>query len=256
MSTRQLAFGPATLFATPQTDVNGTALVNPTPVKFGAAQEASIDFKRSVKELFGQSQFALAVGAGQTSITGSIKWAQINSLLFMPLVLGIAPTAGSTVDYIDTTGTVVPSTPYTVVPTPPNSGTFSADRGVIDGNDNPLVYVTGTPTAGQYAMVGGTYTFSSADHTSGLRVFIDFQYTLSSIGYKAQMTNPLQGNQPTFSLDLIREYQGVQELWTFPKCVSSDFKLDSKQQDWSIPSMNFTAFVGDNGSPFSVNTLS
>lgn len=256
MSTRQLAFGPGTLFATPLTDINGNALVNPTPVKFGACQEVSFDIKRSIKPLFGQSQYALAVGAGQTDISGTMKFAQINSLLFVPLVLGLTPSSGSVVDYIDTSGTVVPATPFQVTVTPPNSGTFAADKGVIDGNDNPLTYVTGTPSAGQYSLSGATYLFSSADHTSGLRVFINYQYNLASTGYKTVGTNPLQGYQPTFSLDVAREYNGVQELWTFPKVVAADLKIDTKQQDWSIPSLNFQAFVGSDGSPFTVSTLS
>ena len=56
-------FGSGALFA-----VRGD-VANSTPVKFGALQEASVEFSASSKELYGQFQFPLAVARGTSTVS-------------------------------------------------------------------------------------------------------------------------------------------------------------------------------------------
>ncbi len=101
--------------------------------------------------------------------------------------------AGPTVEYIDSTGSTVPTTsPYTIQVVPPTGGAFVADRQVKDAFGNIFTNVgsSGAPTAdGTYTCTPtGLYTFyygGSPQDDAGIEVFINYNY---SIGYFAYGT--------------------------------------------------------------------
>ena len=61
--------------------------------------------------------------------------------------------------------TAIPTTPFIISPTPPNTGTWSADLGVRDINNTPMTRVASAPTTGQYALtaaaLGATASFAT-----------------------------------------------------------------------------------------------
>lgn len=244
----QFAFGSGILWGTPLQDAAGTAITNPTPVQFGTLQDASFDFACDLKELFGQNQFAVAIGRGKGKLTGKAKFAQLNGLLINSLFFGQTMSTGLIADYYDTTGSAIPSvSAYTITPTPPSSGTWAADLGVRDSNGLPMVRVAASPATGQYTVSNvGLYTFSSAD--SSATVFISFQYTTTSTSArKSVVQNVAMGYAPSFKVDFMMPYAGKTLTISWPNAISTKLSFATKLDDFMVPEFDFSGFADASG---------
>lgn len=238
----QYGFGSGILIGTAQTDATGTALATPTPTQFGIMQNASVDMSFDLKELFGQYQFPVAIGRGKGKITGKAQFAQVNGLTLNSLFFGQTLTTGTLAEVIDTTGASIPTTPFTITPTVPGSGTWATDLGVLDSTGIPLTRVVSGPTTGQYSVAAGIYTFAAAD--TGKVVRINYQYTASStVAKKLTVSNLLMGQAPTFRADLMIPYGGKQFVLTLPNCVSSKLAIATKIDDFTIPELDWSSFA-------------
>lgn len=241
----QLGFGSGIMVGTALTDAYGNSLANPTPIQLGVQQDTSVDFSFDVKELMGQYAFPVAVGRGKGKITGKSKFAQLNGLTLNALFFGQTLTTGQLGEVIDTTGTVIPSSPFTITPTVPNSGTFAVDLGVIGPNGKPFTRAVSGPTTGQYSLAAGVYTFATAD--AGQIVKISYQYTATSTSMKKiTVANVLMGQAPTFRCDFLMQYGGNQFVLTLPSCVSTKLTLATKIDDFLVPEFDFSAFADSN----------
>ena len=157
-------FGTALMWATPLTNAAGAAVANPTPLLFGTMQEAEIEIKRDLKQLHGQNQFPVKIAGGKGSINGKAKFATIFGAMLETIMFGQSASSGIQASVYDTVGAVIPATPYQVTPTPPSSGTWLKDQGVIDAaTGRPMTRVASAPAAGQYSVAAGVYTFAAAD---------------------------------------------------------------------------------------------
>lgn len=242
----QFAFGAGVLVGTALTDAFGAALANPTPIQFGILQEASVDLSFDIKELFGQYQFPVAIGRGKGKITGKAKFAQLNGLTVNTLFFGQTLASGELGEVIATTGTAIPTTPFTITVTPPNSGTFANDLGVLDPNGLPMTRVASGPTTGQYSLSGATYTFASAD--VGKLVRISYQYTATSTTKKKlTISNVLMGQAPTFRADLLIPFNGQQFVLTLPQCTGSKLTFGTKLDDFMVPEFDWSSFADSAG---------
>lgn len=243
----QFVFGSGILWGTPTADASGNAIANPTPVQFGTLQDVSLDISFENKELFGQNQFAVAVGRGKGKIAGKAKFAQINGSLFNSLFFGQTLTAGLINDVYDMNGAAVPeSSPYTITPTVPGSGTWSQDLGVRDANGLPMTRVASAPIAGQYSVSAGIYTFAAAD--SGKTVFINYQYTaISTTAQKGTVSNVLMGYAPSFRVDLAVPFAGKSMIWTLPNAISTKLTIATKLDDFALPEFDFSGFADASG---------
>lgn len=242
----QNVYGSGVLWGTPLADASGASIATPTPVQFGVLQEVSLDFTFENKSLHGQNQFPIAMGRGKGKIGFKARAAQINAALFNSIFFGQTLTSGITSDVYDTTGTVIPATPYQITAVPPSAGTFAVNLGVNASGGIPMTRVTGTPAAGQYSVTaGGVYTFASAD--VGSTVFINYQYAASSTTAKQQTgNNLLMGYAPSFRADIYLPFQGKSAIWTFYKCIGSKLAMATKLDDFVIPEFDFEAFADDN----------
>jgi hypothetical protein len=247
----QFAFGSGILWGTPTTDAAGNAIAVPTPVQFGTLQEVSLDINFENKTLHGQSQFPVAVGRGKGKVTGKAKFAQMNGLLINSLFFGQTQTAGIINDVYDTTGAAIPaSSPYTITPTIPNSGTWSQDLGVRDSNGLPMTRVASAPATGQYSVAAGVYTFASADQ--GKTVYVNYQYTATSTSaVKSNIVNVPMGYAPAFRVDLLMPYQGKNMVWTLPNAISTKLTLATKLDDFTMPEFDFEGFADGAGNVLS-----
>src|SRR5258707_8219939 len=72
MSTPLAVFGPGILIA------SRTDITIPSPVNVGFAQEFSIEAAGTIKQLFGQNQWPLAVARGTIKGTGKFKSAEVS----------------------------------------------------------------------------------------------------------------------------------------------------------------------------------
>lgn len=240
-------FGSGTLWGV-RTDI-----ANATPVKFGALQDASVEFTSTTKELYGQFQFPLAVARGTGKIAGKAKFGQIQGRAFADLFFGQSLSAGQTTAANAEAQTVPASGPYTVQVT--NHTSYVADLGVAYAATGlPLIQVASSPAQGQYSVAPstGTYTFAAAD--AGAAILMSYQYTVSGSGQSFTLANPLLGVQPSFQIILETSYQSPGGLkkadLTLLNCVSSKLSLDAKQEDFTIPEMDFAAFANAAGNVF------
>lgn len=239
------AFGPGVLWATPLTDAHGNTVANPTPVMLAAMQEFSIDFSRDLKELYGQNQFPIDVAAGKGKIAVKAKNAQISARALDAVFFGLGLTAGEKRIQYETTGAVIPTTPFTITPTPADSGVYSHDLGVRDAQGYPMQRVASSPTTGQYSVntTTGVYTFATAD--AGNRVYISYGYGVSAIGYTQEVPNLLMGLAPKFRADYFSTYDGKQSVVSLYRCVSGKLSWGAKLDDHVIPELEFAPM--DNG---------
>ena len=213
-----------------RTDITGT-----TPVKFGAVQDVSLDFSGDLKELYGQNQFALALGRGKTKIELKAKFGQIRGQVFNDLYFGTTLGTGQTLFADSELGSIPGSSPYTV--TAANSATWTKDCGVFYAATGlPLAPVASGPATGQYSVAAGVYTFSTADH--GLAVLLNYEYTATT-GTSIAIGNPRMGVTPSFSAVFSQLFQGKQATFQLNNCVSSKLTWGTKQDDFTIPELDF-----------------
>lgn len=247
----QLAFGSGLIWGTPLTDANGNTIAVPTPIYLGVLQDCSVNIDADTKQLYGQQQFAVDIARGKAKISVKAKAAQILARAVNGLFLGQTQTTGSTKVFNDLAGTVIPATPFTITPTPPAGGTYASDLGVRDQFGVPYVRVATGPTAGQYSLSAGVYTFAAAD--TGKRVFISYRYTLTT-GQTLTSNNLLMGAIPTFVCDLAIDYQGRQTYFNFPQAVCGKFMVGTKQDDYTIPEYEMECFANGAGLAYTMST--
>jgi hypothetical protein len=239
----QFAFGTGSLWGTQTMDAAGNAIANLTPLKFGEVQDVTIDVSRDIKLLHGNLMMPVAVGGGKMKIDVKAKFARISGRLFSDLYFGQGFTGGTLTGVLnDTTGSVIPSTPYTVTVVPPSSGTWVRDLGVVDSNGLAYTRVASAPTTGQYSVAAGVYTFAAADTTK--QVFISYTYTATSTNAKVlSLTNLPMGYLPTFGMDLAVQFNGKQMNWRFPNCAAGKLSFDPKQDDFTQADLDINVFA-------------
>lgn len=241
-------FGAGDIFAKLVQDAYGNAISNPTPIRIGGAQEFSLDFAGDLKEFYGQGRYALLVAQAKVKTTGKMQGALMNGLALNTLFFGLGVTSG-TMKAInaDTTGTVVPATPFTITPTVPNTGTWVEDLGVQNDQGDTLVRVATAPATGQYSVAAGVYTFAAAD--TGVRMYISFTYTYTlAKAKKISLLNLPQGYAPLFSIYYQGSFQGKKSLAYLAAVTAPKLTMfSSKNDDFSVPSLDFSAQTDASG---------
>lgn len=226
------SFGSGILYATPSG-------ANATPLQIGALQDVSADLSRTTKQLFGQNQQPLAIGAGELKASLKAKMGFINAGVYASLFYGVSTSTGTVSLAQNEAHSVPASTPWTVTVT--NSAQFSKDLGVTYANGNPLTQVASGPTAGQYSVSAGVYTFATAD--ANANVLISYEYTAASSGTTVSVGTILQGQQPIITVDLYRGYNGTGERHRFWAAVCSKLTIPTKMADFGISELDFDCFV-------------
>jgi len=233
-------FGPGILWLT-RTDVAPS-----TPVNIGYINEFSMDETFTVKELYGQNQWALLAARGTAKSTGKMKPAVMSGQALNSMVLAGTWTAGTQYDAASSAATPIPATPFTITPVVPGSGTWNSDLGVVNAaTSNPLTLVTGTPAAGQYSVAAGVYTFSSADNVSGISVIITFSYKQTTAPGQSMtwLNQPLGQGTPTFQLDYKTALYGATYYVRLYQCICTKWTMAHKLEDFAMPEYDFAFFA-------------
>ena len=150
---------------------------NPTPINFGLIQKVSVDTSVSVKELYGQYAFPVAVGSGTRKVTCKASLARFSGQALGRLFYNQVPSPGSTLSSFAEVHNVPPTGPFTI--TVMQSTHFVADQGVTYATTGiPLIAVASSPTQGQYTFAAGVYTFAAADE--GVGVLISYTYSVAA----------------------------------------------------------------------------
>lgn len=239
-------FGVGDLIAIP---VAGTVTAaNPTPIKFGTLQDASVDVSFSQKELFGKSAFPVAIARTQGKIQVKAKFASIYAKALNDYFWGQTVSAGEAYAYIDEIHAPVVSNTATAT----NHTGGIIDQGVIyNSNQAPLTLVASAPAVGQYSVTPstGVYLFASGDTSATAGVRISYLNTPAGTpGFSSIISNPAMGAQPTFSIVLANnQYQGNRFMIQLNSCISSKITYGLKNEDFMIPEFDLSAFADAGG---------
>jgi hypothetical protein len=234
----QYAFGSGNLFGV-RTD---QAIA--TPVQFGAIHDITIDVSFTTKELYGQSQFPLAIARSTAKVTGKAKFARISGAAFNELFFGQSLASGQKVTALDEAGTVPAGSPYEIAVA--HAADFVEDLGVVyQATGLPLDRVAAPAAAGQYSLSAGTYSFGAAD--AGAGVLISYGYTVAGDGAKLTVTNQLSGAAPVFKAVLYESFRGKTLQLELLQCVSTKLSLPTKQEDFVQAELDFVAFADPAG---------
>jgi hypothetical protein len=240
-------------FATPY---GGNLAANPTPQFFGTAQDFSLEIDQKLEELRGASQFPDDVGPTDRKVSGKIGFGKIELATLNQLYFADTSTTGVTAVSALENHTIPASPgPYTITITPPESGVFSADLGVIYGIAGGLGIPFTKQTvsaAGEYSVVPatGVYTFYSGD--AGKSVQISYTYTLATVGATQQVNNQVLGWGPVFSLWGQLSYQV--DVAGYPTnsiyvaaCRAGKLSSPFKRAGYLIQTLDIEAFANASG---------
>jgi hypothetical protein len=232
-------FGPGILMVT-RIDI-----ANQTPINIGKAQEFSLSFKGTSKELFGQNQMPDLVARGTVKVTGKMKSARLSGIAVNSVFFGGTLASGG---FQWNTGEA--NTPVTTTYQVTNHATFDQDLGVLyAATGQPLIKVASAPTVGQYSVVPatGTYTINATDENNALL----FNYTSTvATGQQLTYTNQPIGTTPVFQLDY---WNNVNQPTPSPfairlfSCVADSFALAFKLEDFNLPEFNISCFCNAAG---------
>lgn len=239
-------FGSGKIIATPTHLADGSAIAVPTPVILGTMQEVSLDLSVEIKSLYGSKRYPIAIGQGKGKTEVKAKYAEIDGGILGSLFFGKAPAAGIKAAVFDSPGTV-PATPYQLTVTPPSSGTFVADLGVVNADTGvQLTRVASSPATGEYSVSAGVYTFASAEE--GDDVLISYEYSASAGGKVWTMTNETMGYTPAFTLLLQNGYLGQTMVCKLNRAVSGQLTVPLKSDDFAVYDFAAEAFADAAGS--------
>lgn len=230
-------FGAGRPFALP--NVN-----NPTPIRFGVPESMTLDFKQTVKTLFGENIFPEDVSGGQMTVTGKVTMGELNGDLFASMFQATLA-AGTTAQIDKEMGVVAAATPFKI--TVANSATWTVDLGVQTAAGIRLSRVAaGSEVAGEsYSVAAGVYTFASTD--AGVTYYISYLYTESTAGHSMTLKNALQGATASFTAVHVFSNRSSQNIVTLNNCIPSNTTLGTKEGDYGKPTYDYDAAVDANG---------
>lgn len=223
---------------------------NPTPRKLAKLQDVSFDISYSMKKLYGSKAMAVDIRRGEMGFTGKAKFAEINGSAMNDLFFSQTSATGLLLSAVGEAGTIPSSIAYTV--TVANSATFDTDLGVVYAATGlPFTRVASAPTAGQYSVALGVYTFAAAD--ASMAVYIDYLYTSATGGTKITMSNQDMGTTPNFIGVFTTTVGGKNVTLKLNQCTSSKLAIATKVEDYTIPEMDIEV-MADSGN--NIGTLS
>jgi hypothetical protein len=232
-----------------------TGATPPTPINFGLVQKVSVDTSVSVKELYGQFAFPVAVGSGTRKVTCKASLARFSGQAIGRLFYNQVPQPGSTVSQFSEVHSVPGTSPFTVSVT--FGAHFVSDQGVTYASSGlPLIAVASSPTTGQYSVnaATGVYTFSTGDQ--GVGILISYNYAPTpAAGESLAITNPLIGPTSTFSALLFATDPTTNQQFSVSlnQCVASKFSFDTNIEDFAKPDFEFQAFANAAGQVMTFN---
>ena len=239
-----IQFGTGLLYANP---VGGNLATNPTPIRPLTLQDMSLDISGENKELRGQNQFPDDVATADKKGSGKFSFGRVDIALFNQIFFADTQAAGGTVMAPLEAHSVPMTSTYTVTVT--NSATFVSDYGVSYVSGQALTRVASSPTAGQYSLAAGTYTFATAD--AGAAVLISYSYTQMTGGTTVTVNNQQQGYGPQVELFFVHNYQTVGAA-KVPSAVHlfaakvTKLALAMKRTDYVMPEVDFSFYANAN----------
>lgn len=132
-----------------------------------------------------------------------------------------------------------------------NAASMSANSPGVDlgvynaGTGIQMTRVSGGPIAGEYMFDGtsGAYNFSTTDQAAGVKVLPSYTYAQTTSGGRITAYNQKMGSSPVFKLQLGNSFLSNKLGLTVYQCVPTKMSWDFKNEDFTIPDFEFSAFV-------------
>lgn len=230
-------FGSGVLIGTPS---------GGSPINFGLAQEVTLNIATTTKALYGQNNFPVAIGSGTRKMTGKAKLARISGQALGNLFFGVNPSAGGVQTQFGETTSVPATSPFVYNTT--FRASYVSDQGVVYASTGlPLKVVASAPTAGQYSVSAGVYTFSSAD--AGAAILVSYTYAAAGSGLNIAVVSQPIGPSITFSANLFAAdpTTGKQFSLFLYNCVAEKLSFGTKLEDFMVPELDFQCFANAAG---------
>lgn len=223
--------------------VQNPAISGDTPIELAVVQNVSLEIQSQVQQLFGNRQFPVAIGTGQSSVSGTVAAAKFNSAAFAKFMFAATVNSGHTA--VADEDRLIPAAPgpYTVVVV--RNSDYTENLGVVEiATGKALRRVASVLTAGQYSVneATGTYTFAAADQ--GKAIQIRYKY-VSVNGSNYNVKNQLMGTQTPFKMDLYNTFQGKFVSTTLHSCVFTGLSEAFTNDNFNVPNLTFQAFAND-----------
>lgn len=223
-----------------------TDQANPTPSLFGILQEVEVSFDRTLKELMGQYNMAVAVAGAGLKVTGKAKYGRFQMGQMNDMFFGQSAPATGTTEMAEAEARTTTANTFTVT----NSATFVEDMGVFLASTGvQWTRVASAPAAGQYTVAAGVYTFNATDNAKNFIVY--YTYTVAATGFTATFAQQLQGSVPSFALSLKERFSqnGVNSTLNLKlnSVVAGKLSMPFKNMDFGIPDIEFQAFADASG---------
>lgn len=223
--------------------VQNPAISGDTPIELAVVQNVSVEIQSQVQQLFGNKQFPVAIGTGQSSVSGTIAAAKFNSAALAKFMFGATVNSGHTA--VAEEDTLVPATPgpYTVAVV--NDDDYLENLGVVEiATGKAWRRVASAPATGQYSVdvATGIYTFAAADQGKAIQI----RYKYASVnGSSYDVRNQLMGTQTPFKMDLYNTFQGKFVSTTLHSCVFTGLSEAFTNDNFNVPNLSFQAFAND-----------
>jgi hypothetical protein len=279
----QFSFGSGYVYGIPLASSQSYTLTPQlTPVLLGTLQDCSYDISSTIKELYGQLQFAVAIGRGPAKFTGKTKVGSfsaeaLNTFFFGPgsdgsalpqtvsltgqLAQGVIEGSGqfipSSIQVVNKEVGTASSSSYTFANTA--SGKMDTNLGVYySATGNYLQEVTSNPGLGQYtfSQATGTWVFASsgtdpaANSAGGITVAYAWTPTTPTRILQAINNNAFpMGSAPTFEIVHNIPYStgGTDTTLKIYSAISSKLSFGFKNSDFTVPDLDFTMFANASG---------
>lgn len=216
-------------------DSSGTL---PQSKNVGLLKNIEATFESAIKSYFGKKKFAVANATGECKVSGSIGFGHIDGSLIAS-VLGGTKTTGRKL--AENKSGLIPATPYQVTIT--HSADFTRDLGVeIDGKT--ATQVSTTPTAGQYSVAAGVYTFAAAD--TGKTYDLNAEYSATT-GSTIKISNAQMGTDVVFELNMWNDFRGSHFGMTLYQVILSNLGLKFASDEFTAEDLKWEASVNAAG---------
>ena len=268
---QQFSFGSGFLYGLP---TGGT--VN-QPVLLGTLQDCSYDISSSIKELYGQLQFPVAIGRGEAKFTGKAKMGSFSSVAWNTFFFGpgsdnsALPTQSAGANAISIVDKEIGSTSsntYQFVnhaaATADPAGNLAINLGVYYSTTGLyLQQVASAPAIGQYSYAPstGTWTFNASDTAANAANGITVAYSwlpTTPTHWVQQINNNAfpMGAAPAFQIEHHIPYTtgGTDTVIKIWNAVSSKLSFGFKNSDFTIPEIDFTMFANTAGKIIDIST--
>src|SRR5574340_239915 len=135
-------------------------VANPSPIHLATVASAAFSEKQATAPLKDADGYTIDSFVTSTDVSGDLSLSDFSNSLLACVSRGVTITSGQKIGA--SMAAAIPATPYEITATPPASGTFDMDMGVMDLTaGKAMTVVAATPAAGQYAVnaATGKYTF-------------------------------------------------------------------------------------------------